>query len=364
MTSQTPDSLPDDLDQQPAEELPAERIHADYGADEIQVLEGLEAVRKRPGMYIGSTGPARPPPPGAGDRRQLRRRGARRLLRPHRRHDPARTAACASSTTAAASRSTSTRSRAGRPSRWCSPCCTPAASSAAADTRSPGGLHGVGSSVVNALSTRLEVEVRRQGYVWRQSYRDGGVPQAPLERAEESTETGTTITFWPDADDLRVGRLRLRHPAHPLPADGVPQQGPAHRPPRRASVVGLRRGDRARPGRPAAAERQLPLRARPRRLRRVPQPGAQGGARQRRRHRLRIRGHRAQDRARGRDAVDDRLHRERLHLREHDQHARGRHPRRGIPRRAHDARRTSTPARRACSRRRTRTSPATTCARA
>jgi DNA gyrase subunit B len=61
-----------------------------------------------------------------------------------------------------------------------------------------GGLHGVGSSVVNALSSRLEVEVRRQGYVWRQSYRDGGVPQAPLERAEESSDTGTTITFWPD----------------------------------------------------------------------------------------------------------------------------------------------------------------------
>ena len=39
-----------------------------------------------------------------------------------------------------------------------------------------GGLHGVGSSVVNALSSRLDVEVRRQGYVWRQSYRDGGVP--------------------------------------------------------------------------------------------------------------------------------------------------------------------------------------------
>ncbi|OJU69233.1 MAG: DNA topoisomerase IV subunit B, partial [Microbacterium sp. 70-38] len=61
-----------------------------------------------------------------------------------------------------------------------------------------GGLHGVGSSVVNALSTRLEVEVKRQGYVWRQSYRDGGTPLAPLERGEESDQTGTTITFWPD----------------------------------------------------------------------------------------------------------------------------------------------------------------------
>ena len=60
--------------------------------------------------------------------------------------------------------------------------------------------------------------------------------------------------------------------------------------------------------------------------------------RQRRDHRLRVRGHRAQDRARGRDAVDHELHRERLHLREHDQHARGRHPRRGLPRGADHAR--------------------------
>ncbi len=78
-----------------------------------------------------------------------------------------------------------------------------------------GGLHGVGSSVVNALSTRLDVEVRRQGHVWRQSFRDGGVPQAPLERGEESTETGTTITFWPDASifetiDFEYEVLRTR----------------------------------------------------------------------------------------------------------------------------------------------------------
>uniref|UniRef100_UPI0025C02E81 DNA gyrase subunit B n=1 Tax=Herbiconiux sp. TaxID=1871186 RepID=UPI0025C02E81 len=62
-----------------------------------------------------------------------------------------------------------------------------------------GGLHGVGSSVVNALSSELDVEVRRQGSVYRQSYRIG-VPQAPLEKGESTTERGTRITFWPNKD--------------------------------------------------------------------------------------------------------------------------------------------------------------------
>jgi DNA gyrase subunit B len=60
-----------------------------------------------------------------------------------------------------------------------------------------GGLHGVGVSVVNALSSRLEVEVRKDGYVWRQSY-EGGAPVTALSRDEVTEETGTTTTFWPD----------------------------------------------------------------------------------------------------------------------------------------------------------------------
>ncbi|MFP3589363.1 ATP-binding protein, partial [Paraburkholderia sp. SIMBA_055] len=62
-----------------------------------------------------------------------------------------------------------------------------------------GGLHGVGSSVVNALSTRLEAVVKRDGYVWRQSFAGGGAPEGPIEQGEATDETGTTITFWPDA---------------------------------------------------------------------------------------------------------------------------------------------------------------------
>jgi DNA gyrase subunit B len=60
-----------------------------------------------------------------------------------------------------------------------------------------GGLHGVGVSVVNALSKKLEVEVRTDGHFWRQSY-DTSVPVAPLSKDEPTEETGTQITFWPD----------------------------------------------------------------------------------------------------------------------------------------------------------------------
>jgi DNA gyrase subunit B len=77
-----------------------------------------------------------------------------------------------------------------------------------------GGLHGVGSSVVNALSHRLEVEVKRQGHVYTQTYHDG-VPDAPLKKGAKSDETGTTITFWPNDDifetvDFDYETLRTR----------------------------------------------------------------------------------------------------------------------------------------------------------
>ena len=62
-----------------------------------------------------------------------------------------------------------------------------------------GGLHGVGVSVVNALSTNLDVEVRRNGHVYRQSYLYG-VPTAPLSKEEPADHTGTTVTFWADPD--------------------------------------------------------------------------------------------------------------------------------------------------------------------
>jgi DNA gyrase subunit B len=78
-----------------------------------------------------------------------------------------------------------------------------------------GGLHGVGISVVNALSTRVETEVKRDGYTWHQSFADGGKPRGTLRKGEETEETGTTQTFWPDPEifetvDFDFETLRAR----------------------------------------------------------------------------------------------------------------------------------------------------------
>ena len=62
-----------------------------------------------------------------------------------------------------------------------------------------GGLHGVGASVVNALSEKYIVEVSRQGFVWRQEYMRGE-PVAPVEKTKETNKTGTKTTFWPDPE--------------------------------------------------------------------------------------------------------------------------------------------------------------------
>ena len=147
--------------------------NGDYTARHLQVLEGLEAVRKRPGMYIGSTRLA------SGLMHCLweiidnavdealagTATASRSCCTP--------TARSRSATTAAASPSTSSRAPACPGSRSCSPSCTPAASSAARSYAATGGLHGVGASVVNALSARLDVEVDRDGKTYGMSFRRG-----------------------------------------------------------------------------------------------------------------------------------------------------------------------------------------------
>ena len=186
---------------------------ATYGAADIQVLEGLEAVRKRPGMYIGSTGPrglhhlvyeivdnaVDEALAGYCDRIEVTilPDGALRVVDNGRGIPVDMHPVEKKSTVEVVLTILHAGGKFGGGGYAVS-----------------GGLHGVGSSVVNALSSRLEVEVHRQGNVYRQSY-SIGVPDAPLKKGEASVATGTTITFWPNADifetvDFDYETLRTR----------------------------------------------------------------------------------------------------------------------------------------------------------
>lgn len=172
--------------------------NSDYGASQIQVLEGLEAVRKRPGMYIGSTGPrglhhlvyeivdnaVDEALAGYADNIEVTilPDGAVRVI-DNGRGIPVDIHPVEGISTVEV---VLTILHAG-------------GKFGGGGYAVSGGLHGVGSSVVNALSNRLDVEVRRQGSVWRATFHDG-VPDAPLAQGEDSDETGTTITFWPSAE--------------------------------------------------------------------------------------------------------------------------------------------------------------------
>jgi DNA gyrase subunit B len=169
-----------------------------YDARSITVLEGLEAVRKRPGMYIGSTG----------------ERGLHHLVQEV--VDNSVDEALAGQ----ADRIEVTLLADGgvrvadngrgipvddhpvekRPAVEVVLTTLHAGGKFGGDSYAvSGGLHGVGVSVVNALSRRLDVEVLRDGYAWRQSY-ELGDPVGPLVRGEATGEHGTIITFWPDGD--------------------------------------------------------------------------------------------------------------------------------------------------------------------
>jgi len=173
-------------------------VDGSYGADNITVLEGLEAVRKRPGMYIGSTG----------------ERGLHHLVYEvvDNAVDEALAGHCDTITVTllADGAVRVTDNGRGIPVEEHKVEKRPAVEVVLTVLHAggkfggggyavSGGLHGVGVSVVNALSRRLTVDVHRDGFSWTQSYAQGN-PEAPLAQGEAVTETGTTVTFWADPE--------------------------------------------------------------------------------------------------------------------------------------------------------------------
>ena len=177
----------------------------EYDASAIQVLEGLEAVRKRPGMYIGSTG----------------ERGLHHLIWEivDNAVDEALAGYCdriVLTLTADGAVRVEDNGR-GIPTDTAPGQELPAVTIALTQLHAggkfggggykvSGGLHGVGVSVVNALSTHLIAEVKNRGHLWRQSFTHG-VPDGDLEDVRElepGEGTGTTITYWPSPDTFET----------------------------------------------------------------------------------------------------------------------------------------------------------------
>ena len=178
------------------------KVTEEYDASQIQVLEGLEAVRKRPGMYIGSTGP----------------RGLHHLVYEivDNSIDEALAGFCTNIDVeilpgdVISVKDNGRGIPVGMNEKMGISTVTvvltvlhAGGKFGGSGYKVSGGLHGVGSSVVNALSEWLEVEVAQNGHVYRQRFSDGGHPDYDLKEIGESSATGTTIRFKPDPEIFR-----------------------------------------------------------------------------------------------------------------------------------------------------------------
>jgi DNA gyrase subunit B len=186
-----------------SDRTPADKPNRSYDAQDITVLEGLEAVRKRPGMYIGSTGA----------------RGLHHLVYEvvDNSVDEALAGHCNAVSVTIHPDNSITEADDGRgiPVAIMEKEQKPAVEVVltvlhaggkfgdGGGYKVSGGLHGVGVSVVNALSERLQIEVKRDGFAWTQEY-ERGKPQGPLVRGEPTEETGTSITFLADDEIMET----------------------------------------------------------------------------------------------------------------------------------------------------------------